>query len=78
MRSTPRPGGTASGVTLGLSMSLGGLAAPLFGAYADATDLTAALTLLVAVPVIGTALTLTLPPVGEVHPRGTDRDHERR
>ena len=55
--------GTASGVTLGLSMSVGGLTAPLFGAYADATSLSTALTLLAVVPLAGAALTLTLPAV---------------
>jgi len=38
--------GTASGVTLGLSMSLGGLAAPLLGLLADHTSLPTALSVL--------------------------------
>ncbi|MBI0385651.1 MFS transporter, partial [Streptomyces albiflaviniger] len=35
----PRRVGTASGVTLGLTVSVGGLASPLIGALADATTL---------------------------------------
>ncbi|GIL30285.1 MFS transporter [Actinocatenispora comari] len=51
--------GTASGVTLGLSMSLGGLAAPLLGLLADRTTLTTALAVLAgfaAILAITTAL----------------------
>lgn len=63
--------GTASGVTLGLSMSVGGLAAPVFGAYADATSLSHALSVLIVVPLLGATLTATLPPID----RG-ERDQE--
>ncbi len=35
----PRPMGTASGVTLGLTVSVGGLTAAALGALADATSL---------------------------------------
>ncbi|SFE90617.1 MFS transporter, FSR family, fosmidomycin resistance protein [Actinacidiphila alni] len=45
--------GTASGVTLGLAVSVGGVATPLFGALADATSLRVALLPLIALPVIG-------------------------
>jgi MFS transporter, FSR family, fosmidomycin resistance protein len=44
--------GTASGVTLGLAISFGGLAAPLFGFLADSYGLAAALAALVALPVL--------------------------
>lgn len=53
--------GTASGVTLGLGVSLGGLMAPLVGRVADTRGLTAALLVLVAAPVLATAILLTLP-----------------
>lgn len=49
----PRRVGTASGVTLGLAVSAGGLAAPAVGALADATSLQAALLPLVALPAVG-------------------------
>ncbi|WP_051836425.1 MFS transporter [Streptomyces sp. NRRL WC-3742] len=44
--------GTASGVTLGLTVSVGGLASPAIGALADATSLRTALLPLVAMPVL--------------------------
>ncbi|MFF9275718.1 MFS transporter [Streptomyces griseosporeus] len=44
--------GTASGVTLGLTVSVGGLAGPLLGAVADATSLRWALTPLIAMPAL--------------------------
>lgn len=44
--------GTASGVTLGLAVSIGGLAAPAIGALANATTLQWALLSLVVMPVI--------------------------
>ncbi|WP_406210755.1 MFS transporter [Streptomyces sp. NBC_01017] len=52
----PRRVGTASGVTLGLAVSVGGLAAPLIGALADATSLRTALVPLIALPVLGRLL----------------------
>ncbi|MGX1372358.1 FSR family fosmidomycin resistance protein-like MFS transporter [Streptomyces canus] len=45
--------GTASGVTLGLTVSVGGLAAPALGALADATSLRTALVPLVVLPALG-------------------------
>ncbi|WP_229703408.1 MFS transporter [Streptomyces albiflavescens] len=45
--------GTASGVTLGLAVSVGGLASPLIGALADATTLRTALAPLVVLPALG-------------------------
>jgi FSR family fosmidomycin resistance protein-like MFS transporter len=44
--------GTASGVTLGLAVSAGGLAAPVVGAIATATSLQWALLSLAVLPVI--------------------------
>ncbi|SDP28409.1 MFS transporter, FSR family, fosmidomycin resistance protein [Streptomyces sp. cf386] len=52
----PRRVGTASGVTLGLTVSVGGLAAPVIGALADATSLRTALLPLIALPVLGRLL----------------------
>ncbi|KOG17740.1 MFS transporter [Streptomyces viridochromogenes] len=52
----PRRVGTASGVTLGLTVSVGGLAAPVVGALADATSLRTALVPLVALPALGRLL----------------------
>ncbi|GAA2692473.1 MFS transporter [Streptomyces lunalinharesii] len=53
--------GTASGVTLGLAVSVGGVASPLVGALADATSLQAALLPLIALPAVGWLLTRRLP-----------------
>ncbi len=47
----PRRVGTASGVTLGLAVSIGGVASPLVGALAEATSLRWALASLVSMPV---------------------------
>ncbi|MFJ8149836.1 MFS transporter [Streptomyces sp. NPDC096048] len=52
----PRRVGTASGVTLGLTVSVGGLAAPAVGMLADATSLRAALVPLVVLPAVGRLL----------------------
>jgi MFS transporter, FSR family, fosmidomycin resistance protein len=49
----PRRVGTASGVTLGLTVSVGGLASPLIGTIADHTSLQAALAPLIALPAVG-------------------------
>lgn len=49
----PRRVGTASGVTLGLAVSVGGVASPLIGALADVTSLRVALAPLVALPAVG-------------------------
>jgi MFS transporter, FSR family, fosmidomycin resistance protein len=48
--------GMASGVTLGLAVSVGGLATPLFGLLADSNGLTAALGAIAAIPAIACAL----------------------
>jgi FSR family fosmidomycin resistance protein-like MFS transporter len=45
--------GTASGVTLGLTVSVGGLAAPALGALADSTSLRTALVPLIVLPALG-------------------------
>ncbi len=64
--------GTASGLTIGLAVTLGGLAAPLLGRFADLHGVKAAVALLVLVPLAGAAATLTLPRElsGAVEPDG--------
>ncbi|GAB3980794.1 MFS transporter [Plantactinospora veratri] len=56
----PSKVGTASGITLGLTVSIGGLASPMIGRLADATSLRTALTPLIAMPVLSWLLFRTL------------------
>ncbi|MFB8378583.1 MULTISPECIES: MFS transporter [Streptomyces] len=56
--------GTASGITLGLTVSIGGLASPAVGALADATSLRTALAPLVLMPVLSWLFFRTLPEPG--------------
>nr|WP_229881389.1 MFS transporter [Streptomyces viridiviolaceus] len=73
----PRRVGTASGVTLGLTVSVGGLAAPALGALADATSLQVALLPLVALPVVGRLLLRGLcEPVPPAAPAGVPAEHD--
>lgn len=53
--------GTASGVTLGLAVSVGGVAGPLIGTLADATSLRTALAPLVLMPAVSYLMVRTLP-----------------
>ncbi len=53
--------GTASGVTLGLTVSIGGLVSPLLGHLADTTTLKAALTPLIAMPALSWLVFRALP-----------------
>jgi FSR family fosmidomycin resistance protein-like MFS transporter len=53
--------GIASGVSLGLSIGLGGVGASLLGILADAIGLRPALEVLAAIPLLALALALTLP-----------------
>ncbi|MBM9617232.1 MFS transporter [Streptomyces zhihengii] len=53
--------GTASGIVLGLTVSIGGLVTPLLGHLADTTDLRTALTLLIAMPALSWLLFRALP-----------------
>ncbi|MFD8087275.1 MFS transporter [Kitasatospora sp. NPDC059722] len=53
--------GTASGVTLGLAVSVGGVVSPLLGAAADATSLRTALVPLIVLPVVSWLAIRTLP-----------------
>jgi MFS transporter, FSR family, fosmidomycin resistance protein len=56
----PRRAGTASGVTLGLTVSVGGIASLFLGALADATSLQTALAPLTILPALGWLLLRTL------------------
>ncbi|HEY6928453.1 MAG TPA: MFS transporter [Thermoanaerobaculia bacterium] len=53
--------GTASGVTIGLAVTLGGLAAPILGRVADLHGLRAAVSVLIFVPIVGALAAWTLP-----------------
>ncbi|MFC4375469.1 MFS transporter [Nocardia halotolerans] len=57
----PRHMGTASGVTLGLAVSVGGVAAPVIGALADTVGLATALLPLIALPAIAYLVLLGMP-----------------
>ena len=57
----PNRVGTASGVTLGLAVTAGGLAAPVLGAIADRWGLSAPLMIVAILPLLAVALVLTLP-----------------
>ncbi|MEJ1201669.1 MULTISPECIES: MFS transporter [unclassified Streptomyces] len=63
--------GTASGVTLGLTVSIGGLISPLLGHLADSTSLRTALTPLIAMPALSWLLFRTLPEPTAPEPRAT-------
>ncbi|GAA2254161.1 MFS transporter [Streptomyces ruber] len=56
--------GTASGITLGLTVSIGGLVSPLIGAVADRTSLQTALAPLVLMPLLSWLLFRALPEPG--------------
>ncbi|MFE2463175.1 MFS transporter [Streptomyces sp. NPDC059402] len=53
--------GTASGVTLGLTVSIGGLASPVLGAVADSASLKTALVPLIVMPLLSWLLFRSLP-----------------
>lgn len=56
----PQRIGTASGVTVGLAVSAGGLVSPLLGLLADRTSLHTALAVLLVFPLLGLALSAKL------------------
>ena len=64
----PRHIGMASGVSIGLSIGLGGVAAVGLGALADSLDLETALYVCAAAPLAAVALTALLPPTRERRP----------
>jgi FSR family fosmidomycin resistance protein-like MFS transporter len=57
----PNRVGTASGVTLGLAVTSGGIAAPILGAIADRWGIGAPLLVVSVLPLLAVALALTLP-----------------
>ena len=57
----PRHIGVASGLAVGLSMGLGGIAAVAVGAVADAVDLETAMILSALAPLLGVVLCFFLP-----------------
>jgi FSR family fosmidomycin resistance protein-like MFS transporter len=65
--------GTASGITLGLAVSVGGLISPLIGGLADATSLRTALTPLILMPSVCWLLFRVLPEPPTPH-HGTPPD----
>ncbi len=60
----PRHVGMASGLSIGLAMGIGGLAAVVLGAVADAVDLRLALTISAVAPALGVFFCLRLPAPG--------------
>jgi FSR family fosmidomycin resistance protein-like MFS transporter len=65
----PRHVGMASGLSVGLAMGLGGIAAVVLGAVADAVDLETALYVAAAAPAVGCIGCLLLPrPAGRARP----------
>lgn len=69
----PHRVGTASGVTLGLAVSIGGIASPLVGALAEATSLRWALAALVTMPIACWALSQTLTEPAAIEGRPAER-----
>jgi len=59
----PNRVGLASGVTLGLAFSFGGIIMPLLGSVADHHGLHAAIWIVALMPILCTTLTLTLPKI---------------
>jgi FSR family fosmidomycin resistance protein-like MFS transporter len=53
--------GLAAGITMGLSIGLGGVGAPLLGFLADTAGLPVTMLVIAALPVLGFLLTITLP-----------------
>lgn len=67
--------GTASGVTVGLGVSVGGLMSPLVGVLADATSLRTALAVLIVLPVVALVISFFLRPPGRVSRRVAVIEH---
>ncbi|MGO9468224.1 MAG: MFS transporter [Isosphaeraceae bacterium] len=68
----PHRVGVASGVTLGLAVSVGGMVAPLLGRLGDSYGLETVLAVLLAVLFLATGHAFALPPVGGRQPRETE------
>jgi MFS transporter, FSR family, fosmidomycin resistance protein len=69
--------GTASGITLGLTVSIGGLVSPLIGSIADATSLRTALTPLILMPALSWLLFRALPEPTAPKPTAAAADRRR-
>ena len=65
-RYLPNRVGFASGVTMGLAVAVGGVASPFLGWLADHHGIRMALASTIVLPVMSTALALTLPDPGSV------------
>jgi FSR family fosmidomycin resistance protein-like MFS transporter len=59
----PNRVGFSSGITLGLSVSIGGACTPLLGRLADTHGIPATLTLVALLPILALLVVSTLPPV---------------
>jgi FSR family fosmidomycin resistance protein-like MFS transporter len=70
-RFLPNQVGLASGITLGVAISIGGIVAPLLGHVADGFGLAAALTVLALLTVPAVLLTLMLPRPQAVRKEGS-------
>ncbi len=69
----PRHVGMASGLSVGLAMGIGGVAAVILGTVADSLDLRVALTIAAAAPAIGVVVCARLPGVsGAAHRRDAE------
>ncbi|MFK0259449.1 MFS transporter [Streptomyces sp. NPDC090445] len=68
----PSRAGTAAGITLGLTVSVGGLVSPAVGRLADVTSLQTALAPLVLMPLLSWLLFRTLPEPGVPQPRAAE------
>lgn len=62
--------GTASGVTVGLAVSIGGLFSPVFGWLADSTGLRVALSTFIALPILALLLSTLMHDPGAHRPAG--------
>ena len=63
----PKNIGFASGITLGLGVSIGGLVSPLLGSYADIHGLAAAFRLISILPVLGIIIAFTAKAPGKIN-----------
>ncbi|MDN5581645.1 MULTISPECIES: MFS transporter [unclassified Corynebacterium] len=70
----PRHPGTASGVTLGLAVSVGGVASPVIGAAADTVGLEVALLPLIALPLLAAAVLTGVRDPSREHRQGEDQE----
>jgi len=64
--------GLAAGITMGFSIGLGGLGAPLLGLLADHAGLSVTMLVIGALPVLGLILALTLPRMVQAPPTARD------